>query len=110
LLDYQDFIVDWRVSIQISLEVPLSSKLLLYWKEFSSKICLKMFESECAKEKSVQRTDCDSNRECLKFDKVGKHSSSTEIITANKDQCIIPGKCTAALIHLKIHHTSRGRP
>jgi len=35
------------------------------------------------KENSVQWTDRDSNPECLKFDKVVKHSSSTEIITAN---------------------------
>ena len=35
------------------------------------------------KNNSVQWTDWDSNRECLKFDKVVKHSSSTEIITAN---------------------------
>jgi len=36
------------------------------------------------KENPVQWTDWDSNRECLKFDKVVKHTSSTEIITANK--------------------------
>jgi len=34
------------------------------------------------KEYSVKWTDWDSNRECLKFDKVGKPSSSA-IITAN---------------------------
>jgi len=32
------------------------------------------------KENSVQWTDWDSNRECLKFDKVGTHTSSTKII------------------------------
>jgi len=32
---------------------------------------------------SVQWTDWDNNRECFKFDKVVKHSSSTEIIAAN---------------------------
>jgi len=47
------------------------------------------------KESIVQWTDWDSNRECLKFDKVGKHSSSTNIITANNYQCIISAKCTA---------------
>jgi len=51
-------------------------------------------------EYSVQRTDWDSNRECLKFDKVGKHSSSTKIITANNySQCIISGKWTASNSH-----------
>jgi len=37
------------------------------------------------KEHPVQWTVWDSNRECVKFDNVGKHSSSTEIIrpTAN---------------------------
>jgi len=34
------------------------------------------------KEYSVKWTDCDSNRECLKFEKIGKLSSST-IIAAN---------------------------
>jgi len=42
------------------------------------------------KENSFQWTDWDSNRECLKFDKVGKHSSSTKVITAN---------------NLSMHHT-----
>jgi len=46
-------------------------------------------------ENSVQWTDWDSNRECLKFDKVVKHSSSTEIITAN----CISGKCTGSNSH-----------
>jgi len=35
------------------------------------------------KEYLVEWTDWDSNRECLKFDKVGKHSGSTKIITVN---------------------------
>jgi len=50
------------------------------------------------KENSVQWTDWDSNRECLKYDKVGKHWSATKIITINIYQCIIslPG------IHNKI--------
>jgi len=56
------------------------------------------------KEYSVKWTHWDSNRECLKFDKVGKSSSST-IIAANNYQYIILGKCTAR-IHIKIHHTS----
>jgi len=30
------------------------------------------------------------------FDKVGKHSSSTKIITVNNYQCIISGKSTAS--------------
>jgi len=42
------------------------------------------------KENSVQWTDWDSNRECLKFNKVDKHSSSTKVVTANY-QCITPG-------------------
>jgi len=48
------------------------------------------------KEHSVQWTHWDSNRECLKFDKVGKHSSSTKIIITNNYQCIVSGKCTAS--------------
>ena len=40
-------------------------------------------------ENSVQCKYWDSNHECLKFDKVGKHSSSTKIITVNNYQCII---------------------
>jgi len=52
-----------------------------------------------AKENSVQRTDWDNNHECLKFDKVVKHSSSTEIIIANNYQCITSGKCTATNSH-----------
>jgi len=44
------------------------------------------------KENSVQWTDWDSDRECLKFDEVGKHSSLTEIIIANNYQCVISGK------------------
>jgi len=51
------------------------------------------------KENSVKWTDWDSNRECLKFDKVGKHSSSTKIITVNIYQCIISGKYTASNSH-----------
>jgi len=56
------------------------------------------------KENSVEWTDWDSNRECLKFDKVGKHSSSTKTITASNYQSSISGKCTAR-IHIQIHHT-----
>jgi len=47
------------------------------------------------REYSVKWTHCDSNRECLKFDKIGKPSSST-IITANNNQYIVSGKCTAS--------------
>jgi len=86
-----DLIVNWHISIQISLDVSLSLKLLLYWREFLLKICLKMQD---VKENLVQWTDWDSNRECLKFDKVGKHSSSTKISTVN--QCIILGKSTSS--------------
>jgi len=46
-----DFIVDWHVSIQISVDVSLSLKLLVYWREFSLKICMKMFENKKCKEK-----------------------------------------------------------
>jgi len=52
------------------------------------------------KEYSVQWTPWDSNRECLKFDKVGKPSSPT-IITANNYQYIASGKCTASKFTLK---------
>jgi len=52
------------------------------------------------KENSVQWTDWDSSRECLKFHEVGTHSSSTKIIiTANNYQGIISGKCTASNSH-----------
>jgi len=53
------------------------------------------------KEDSVQWTDWDNNHECLKCDKVGKHSSSTKIITVllNNYKCIISGKCTASNSH-----------
>jgi len=50
------------------------------------------------KEYSVEWTYWDSNRECLKFDKVSKPSSST-IITANNYQYIVSGKCTASKSH-----------
>jgi len=57
------------------------------------------------KENSVQWTDWDINRECLKFDKVGKHSSSTKIITVNDYyQCIVSGKCTASNSHKNTSH------
>ena len=46
-----DFIVNWHASIKISLEVSLSLKLLVYWREFLLKICLKMFENERRKGK-----------------------------------------------------------
>jgi len=57
------------------------------------------------KENSVQWTDWDSNRECLKFDKVSKHSSSTKIIllifiNASYQENALPA------IHIKIHHIS----
>jgi len=42
------------------------------------------------KEYSVKWTHWDSNRECLKFDEVGKPSSSTTI-TANNYQYIVSG-------------------
>jgi len=50
------------------------------------------------KEYSVKWTHWDSNSECLKFDNVGKPSSST-IITANNYQYIESGKCTASTSH-----------
>jgi len=49
--------VNWLVSIQISLEVSLSLKLLFYWREFLLEVCLKMKD---VKENSVQWTDWDS--------------------------------------------------
>jgi len=49
------------------------------------------------KEYSLQWTHWDSNRECFKFDKVDKPSSST-VITAN-NQYIVLGKCTASNSH-----------
>ena len=50
------------------------------------------------KEYSVNWTKSNSNRECLKFDKAGKPSSST-IFTANNYQYIVSGKCTASTSH-----------
>jgi len=50
------------------------------------------------KEYSVKWTHWGGNRECLKFDKVGKPSSST-IITANNYQYIVWGKYTASNSH-----------
>jgi len=41
LLLLVDCIVNWHVSIAISLEVPLSLKLLVYWREFYSKFVWK---------------------------------------------------------------------
>ena len=82
-----DFIVNWHVSIRISLEVSLSLKLLFYCSVFIKYL----FEND-VKENSVQRTDWDSNRECL------KHSSSTKLLIINY-QCIIWGKCTFSNSH-----------
>jgi len=50
------------------------------------------------KEYSIKWTHWDSNRECPKFHKVGKPSSST-IITAKNYQYIVSGKCTASNSH-----------
>ena len=88
--------MNWHVSIQISLEASLSSQVLVYWREFLIKICLKMKD---LKENSVQWTHWDSNRECLKFDKVGKHSSTAKMCNANNYKCIISGKCTVSNSH-----------
>jgi len=70
LLLLVDCIVNWHVSIAISLEVPLSLKLLVYWREFLFKICLKMKD---VKENSVQWHTGTVIVNGLKFDKVGKH-------------------------------------
>ena len=50
------------------------------------------------KEYSVKWTHWDSNRECLKFNKVGKPSNST-MTTASNYQYIVSGKCTASNTH-----------
>jgi len=55
------------------------------------------------REYSVKWTHRDSNRECLKFDKIGKLSSST-IITANNYQYIVSGKCTASNSYKNTSH------
>jgi len=60
-----------------------------------------MFENvkvKDVKEYSVKWTRWDSNRECLKFEKVGKPSSST-IITANNYEYIVSGERTASNSH-----------
>jgi len=77
---------------------PFKFHFLVYWRELLLKICLKM---KYAKENSVQWTDWDSNRERLKFDEVGKHSSSTKIIllliiSASYQENALPA------IHIKI--------
>jgi len=81
--------------------------VLNYWfiGEFLLKICLEMKD---VKENSVQWTDWDSNRECLKFDKVGKHSNSTKIISLLLNNYINESYHEGALpaIHITIHHTS----
>jgi len=59
------------------------------------------------KENSVQWTDWDSNRECIKFDKVGKHLSSAKVssaINASYQENALPE------IHIKIHHTTLPNP
>jgi len=92
-----DCILNWHVSKKISFEVSLSLKLLVYWRDF----LLKMFENvkvKDVKEYSVKWTRWDSNRECLKFEKVGKPSSST-IITANNYEYIVSGERTASNSH-----------
>jgi len=55
------------------------------------------------REYSVKWTHWDSNRECLKFDKVSKPSSSTTI-TANNYNTSYQENALPA-IHIKIHHT-----
>jgi len=55
------------------------------------------------KEHSVKWTHWDSSGDCLKFDKVGKASSST-IITAHDYQYIVSGKCTASNSHENTSH------
>ena len=93
--------MNWHVSIQISREISLSLKLLVYWRVYIKDL----FEKEKPNGKSVQVTDWDSNRECHKFDQVGKHSSSTKIITANNFIASYQEKALSA-IHIKIDHTS----
>jgi len=55
-------------------------------------------EVKDVKEYSVKWTRWDSNRECRKFDNVGKPSSST-IITANNYEYIVSGERTASNSH-----------
>jgi len=54
---------------------------------------------------SIDRLEQNNNRECLKFDKIGKHSSSTKIIIVNiYYQCIISGKSTTGNLHQNKSH------
>jgi len=55
-----------------------------------------MIKNEGGKAISVKWTHWDSDRECLKFDEVGKPSIST-IIT--NYQYIVSGKCTVSNSH-----------
>jgi len=61
------------------------------------------------KENSVQWTNWDSNQECLKFDKVGKPSSSTKISTAIITNASYQENALPA-IHIKTHHTTLPTP
>jgi len=58
-----------------------------------------MFKMKDVKEYLVKWTHWDSNRECLKFDKVGKPSSSTILTANNYYQYIVSGKFTASKTH-----------
>jgi len=51
------------------------------------------------KEYSVKWTHWDSNREYLKFDKVGQPSSPTIITANNYYQYIVSGTCTTSKSH-----------
>ena len=62
------------------------------------------------KESAVQWTDWDSNRGCLKFDKVVRHSSSTEIIAANNIINVSYQENAMPAIHIKIYHTRVSNP
>jgi len=64
-----------------------------------------MFKMKDVKEYLVKWTHWDSNRECLKFDKVGKPSSST-ILTANNYYQSSYQENSLLARHIEIHHTS----
>jgi len=68
-----------------------------------------MLKMKGVKKNSVQWTHWDSNRECLKFDKVYKHSSSANkvlliILNASYQVNALPA------IHIKMHHSTLPNP
>jgi len=56
-----DFLVNWHLSIQISLEVSLSLKVVVYWRVFNKDL-FENVKMKDVKENSVIWIDWDNNR------------------------------------------------